>query len=209
MAAAFSCQLSSVSSPDSVSLSSSSSISWAARNIQKLSAVSVAAPAIRRRISCQTVSSAPPSSSVNVKGSLSFISCGSADWSSRFCSKSFQFCIFVFLCSFFFGRKMHVRLPGLFFLIESFRLFLCVVIGFWSSYHLSSSTSSSFLFLVFFYLLLHICINIFICIFYNNTFWAPLAFWVERKRRHFLLTTFWLTEFSFLDQRSRAIFFLV
>lgn len=77
MAAAFSYQLSSVSSPDSVALSSSSSISWAARNIQKLSAVSVAAPAIRRRISCQTVSSAP--SSVNVKGSLSFISCGSAD----------------------------------------------------------------------------------------------------------------------------------
>ncbi|KAI3456017.1 hypothetical protein Pfo_012680 [Paulownia fortunei] len=66
MAAAISCHLSSVSSPDSVSLSSSSSLSRAAQNLRRLSGVSVAAPAIRRRISCQTVSSAP-SSSVNGK----------------------------------------------------------------------------------------------------------------------------------------------
>ncbi|KAL8032270.1 hypothetical protein ABFX02_13G084900 [Erythranthe guttata] len=67
MAAAYSCHLSSVSSPDIVSLSSSSSISRAALNLRGFSTVSLAAPAIRRRISCQTVSSAPPSSPANLK----------------------------------------------------------------------------------------------------------------------------------------------
>ncbi|KAK6150041.1 hypothetical protein DH2020_017566 [Rehmannia glutinosa] len=66
MAAAISCHLSSVSSPDSVSLSSSHALSRAAQNIRRFSGVSVSAPAIRRRISCQIVSSAP-SSSVNGK----------------------------------------------------------------------------------------------------------------------------------------------
>ncbi|XP_057764043.1 ornithine transcarbamylase, chloroplastic isoform X2 [Salvia miltiorrhiza] len=67
MAASISCHLSSVSSPESVSLSSSSSHSRGAKNLLRFPGVSVATPAIRRRISCQTVSSAPPSSSVNLK----------------------------------------------------------------------------------------------------------------------------------------------
>ncbi|KAL8460911.1 hypothetical protein ACS0TY_032419 [Phlomoides rotata] len=66
MAATISCHLSSVSSPDTVSLSSSSSLSRGAQNICRFSGVSVTAPAIRRRISCQIVSSAP-SSPANAK----------------------------------------------------------------------------------------------------------------------------------------------
>ncbi|KAK4440157.1 Ornithine carbamoyltransferase, chloroplastic [Sesamum alatum] len=62
MAAAISFHLSSVSSPDSVSLSSTSWRCRAAQNLRRFSGVSIAAPAIRRRVSCQTVSSAPSSS---------------------------------------------------------------------------------------------------------------------------------------------------
>ncbi|KAH6793093.1 ornithine carbamoyltransferase [Perilla frutescens var. hirtella] len=69
MAAAISCHLSSVSSPDSVSLSSSSSLSRPVKNLRKFPGASVAAPAIRRRISCQAVSSAP-TSSVNLKAEV-------------------------------------------------------------------------------------------------------------------------------------------
>ncbi|KAG8368686.1 hypothetical protein BUALT_Bualt15G0071500 [Buddleja alternifolia] len=66
-AATISCHLSSsVSSPESVSLSSSSSFSRTAQVLRRFSAVSVPAPSIRRRISCQTVSSVT-SSSVNGK----------------------------------------------------------------------------------------------------------------------------------------------
>ncbi|CAI9782147.1 unnamed protein product [Fraxinus pennsylvanica] len=64
--AAISCHLSSVSSPDSVSLSSTSSLSRSAHTLRRFPSVAVSSPAIRRRISCQTVSSAP-SSSVNGK----------------------------------------------------------------------------------------------------------------------------------------------
>ncbi|KAL3851478.1 hypothetical protein ACJIZ3_013360 [Penstemon smallii] len=59
MAAAISCHFSSVSSPDSVSLSSASSISRTARILPR---VSLPAPAIRRRISCQNASTALQSS---------------------------------------------------------------------------------------------------------------------------------------------------
>ncbi|KAK4399349.1 Ornithine carbamoyltransferase, chloroplastic [Sesamum angolense] len=66
MAAAISFHLSSVSSPDSASVSSTSWRSRATQNLRRFSGVSVPAPAILRRVSCQAVSSAP-SSSVDAK----------------------------------------------------------------------------------------------------------------------------------------------
>ncbi|KAL6500717.1 hypothetical protein OROHE_025514 [Orobanche hederae] len=66
MAAAFYCHLSTFSSPDSATLSSSYALSRVGQNIRRFSGVSVSASAIRRRISCQIVSSAT-SSSVNGK----------------------------------------------------------------------------------------------------------------------------------------------
>ncbi|KAG6419329.1 hypothetical protein SASPL_121547 [Salvia splendens] len=70
MAATISRHLSSVSSPESASLSSSSLHSRGAKNLLRFPSVSVATPAIPQRISCQAVSSAPPSSSVNLKVEL-------------------------------------------------------------------------------------------------------------------------------------------
>ncbi|KAL6561987.1 hypothetical protein OROGR_002994 [Orobanche gracilis] len=66
MAAAFYCHLSTFSSPDPASLSSSYAISRVGQNICRFSGVSVSASAIRRRVSCQIVSSVT-SSSVNGK----------------------------------------------------------------------------------------------------------------------------------------------
>lgn len=63
---------SSMSSPDTVSLSSASSISRSLHTVRRFPGVSIFSPAIRRRISCQTVSSYP-SSSVNGKGQITFI----------------------------------------------------------------------------------------------------------------------------------------
>ncbi|CAA3024262.1 ornithine carbamoyltransferase, chloroplastic-like [Olea europaea var. sylvestris] len=60
--AAISCHLSSVSSPDSVSLSSASSLSRYVHTLRRFPGVGFSSPAICRRISCQTVSSAPSSS---------------------------------------------------------------------------------------------------------------------------------------------------
>ncbi|XP_051125139.1 ornithine transcarbamylase, chloroplastic [Andrographis paniculata] len=61
MAAALSCNLSSGSSADAVSLSSSSWLSPPARKLRGACGFAVAAPVIRRRISCQAVSSLPSS----------------------------------------------------------------------------------------------------------------------------------------------------
>ncbi|KAI3466819.1 hypothetical protein Pfo_023482 [Paulownia fortunei] len=64
MAAAISCHLSSVSSQGSLSLSSYSSLCRTAHTLRRFSAVSTPSPSIRRRISCQAVSSAPFSSDI-------------------------------------------------------------------------------------------------------------------------------------------------
>ncbi|XP_022848608.1 ornithine carbamoyltransferase, chloroplastic-like [Olea europaea var. sylvestris] len=64
--ATISYHFSSMYSPDTVSLSSASSISRSLHTVRRFPGVSIFSPAIRRRISCQTVSSYP-SSSVNGK----------------------------------------------------------------------------------------------------------------------------------------------